>query len=491
MAADHATPLGTAAISSRASEEHFLELDADVGPAGGLIALADTSFRLHLYDSAALRLIAQAPMAHAGRVNCVRRARLAGSSSSAFLSASEDGHVRAWDPAQGLGRPALDLSDPSAATAVLDDDGGAAICSVAADSSGRLIAAGGEAARVLVWDVRMGARVLRIYDEVHTEACTSVSFHAGDPSQLLTGSVDGLICVLDATREPDDEELVTTVCNTGDAVARAGSFDNGAEIGSSAAPHAYCVSGSEVLTVWDLEAGTLAGRWPHICKGHLDLICAAEPGDDADEQPSSRRSVGVEYLLDCVFSPAAGRPSLSVVGGTHSGNVHLMAVSAKAGVRARPRAVLGGHRSTVRACVWAEDARRLYTIGEDGLLCCWDGAPMLAPPDEDDDEDEAHAEAEVEAGGSRTDGGAQLADVRARANANRSDAESATRAAQPARRRARGGRVSKGKLVSLLLASSDPTYVKMVTAARMAERVNWLGRVRAMRWATRPARYLY
>jgi WD40 repeat protein len=389
MIRPHVRPLTTARISgSNAGDEHFLELDCDGLTTAGPIAVADTRYSVAIYDRATLRLTAQTAGAHGGRINCVRFARLAPSSSPAFFSASEDGHIRAWDPAQGLARPCLDFSDPAAPPVLPDDEAGSGFCSVDVDATGALVAAGAEA-RVLLWDVRVPSRVLRSFTEVHTEACTSVTFCAGDRERLLTGSVDGLLCVLDATRAPEDEELVRTVCSVGDAVVRAGAFTNW-DAAEPHRAHAFCVSGSEAVSVWDLDDGVGRGGWRDICQGRLDEIEAAPVGED----PLANGSAGVEYLLDC-FASGPSRPALSIVAGTHCGSIHVLELAPE-GARPTLRAVLaaggqssgeGGHCATVRACKWAEASQRLYTIGEDGLLCCWDGDAMFLEPAPDASDD--------------------------------------------------------------------------------------------------------
>mmetsp|Transcript_17451 Transcript_17451/g.44673 ORF Transcript_17451/g.44673 Transcript_17451/m.44673 type:complete len:252 (-) Transcript_17451:465-1220(-) len=236
------------------AKDYFLELDCDDADASGPLALADTRCRLSLYDRTTLRPICAAGTAHDGRIHCVRSTRLGASSAATFLSASEDGYIRAWDvKGQGLSRASLELAATSANPAGASmDDAGCGLYTVDVDSSGMLVAAGGEA-RVLLWDVRMGGRVLRSYEEVHTEACTSVHFHNGEPTMLVTGSVDGLLCLLDGTLEPEDEELIITACNPGDAVVRAGTFD--AWGSSKGGAHAYCVGGTDTLSVWDLNSG--------------------------------------------------------------------------------------------------------------------------------------------------------------------------------------------------------------------------------------------
>jgi WD40 repeat protein len=434
------------------ADEYFLELDCDDADASGPLALADTRCRLSMYDRATLRPIGAAGMAHGGRVHCVRHARLGASSAATFLSASEDGHIRAWDVGQGLSRAAVDLAGPTDAT--MDD--GCGLSGVDADGSGMLVAAGGES-RVLLWDVRMGGRVLRSYDEVHTEACTAVRFHAGKPSMLVTGSVDGLLCLLDGTLEPDDDELILTACNPGDAVVHAGTFG---AWGEESSPHAYCVGGTDTLSVWNIESGLNRGSWADVCK-------RSEQDDEegAALQPVAPAGSGLDYMLDCVFWQA-GAPTLLLVAGTHTGEVELLAVRA-GDSQPRPLALGGseahcrraGHSTTVRACTLADAARNLYTIGEDGLICCWNTAALLP------------ADGHGRAGAATSVGGHVGAPL---LSSERSGDAEGVRPRQRA--------IARRKLVpirSSLVANSSLQYMRWAAASRAGARLHWLGRVRA------------
>ncbi|KAG8466821.1 hypothetical protein KFE25_008200 [Diacronema lutheri] len=508
----------TSCVPIGATGDYFLELDCDKSGAGGLIALADTSFRMYLYDCTTLRLVAHAAHAHADRIRCVRHARLG--SAAAVLSASDDGRVRAWDPRQGLSYPALELSArPDGALAEPDDADGAGLFATDADASGTLVCAGGEA-RVLLWDVRMAAAragALHTYDEVHTEACTSARFHAGQPSRLVTGSVDGLLCLLDGTKDGGDDELVRAVCNAGDAVVRAGAFDGWGAGPADDGLHAYCVSGTEVVSVWALESGVRRASWERICApggSSATVEADALDGDDADDAFAGAAAAradpgalddgdgagvarGAAYVVDCLVAgagaraPAGAAPtpaasSLGVVAGTHAGEVHVLALPHAAGSQPAPCVVLraggaarAGHRLTVRACAWAEEAGQLFTIGEDGLLCCWRAERLLdaranahaARLEEAADAAKTNEDASRRAGNGRA---ARAGHVRV---SSRDGLETARRAV--ARARPHGVAARRAKAASALLATFDPAYVRWVAVTRAAARVHWLARVRA------------
>lgn len=505
MALAPVAPIASAALGR--DDEYFIEMDCDDDAAAGRVALADTSFHLYLYDRASLRLLVHAARAHAERIRAVRLRALAHGPAAALLSASDDGRVRVWDPAQGLHRPALELAAPDVPAPAADDEreGGHELLALDVDGSGTVVAAGGEA-RVLLWDVRAPQRVLRAYTEVHTEACTSVAFHGGDRRALLSGSVDGLLCVLDTEREPSDDELVRSVCNPGDAVVRAGSFDGWPPAHTSA--HAYCVSGTEVVSAWDLSSGLRRAEWANLSRSALQLLAEAEePGAGAPRA----HGPAADYIVDCVHDARASAP-LVIVAGTHGGELRLLAGGAAGGeARALGRLGLGGaepangHGASVRACAWVPAAARLLTAAEDGRLCCWRGDELLAEPPGAEEAAEAaegaegapaaratgaadagraeraaehHADAEADAdvehaGRRRAAGARQLPTARQRA------ARSALRAS------ARGPKLSRAAALALL-AECRPAHVRAVTHERYGARTHWLGRVRAL--ATRHRR---
>lgn len=469
---------GCVHIPSPTDGAYFLELDCDRVDPRGPVALADTRFGLYLYDSATLRLVAQAASAHDDRVRSIRHAVLG--TANSFLSASDDGRVRGWDPRQGLSRPVVELSDrPASASAGADADSG--LFATDADGSGMLVAAGGEA-RVLLWDVRMSGPVLKSYDDVHTESCTAACFHAGHASRLLTGSVDGLLCLLDATREATDDELVKTVCNSGDAVVRAGAF-NGWDAADDEGAYAYCVSGTEVVSVWSLQSGLSCGSWPHICALDADARSGGDNDDGGDGVVDGARNIALgtgggaagtraDYLVDCFTSGAAGAQVLSVLAGTRAGELHMLPLSPAGDLcptrraaygAAAPGATRAGHHATVRACAWSEARRRLYTVGEDGRLCCWQLDAALAT----DVGDEGQARAMHAAQSA-------LQVVEAPAFEAQQKHLSDKRAdSQPALRRAH----ARGAL----LAQSSQARCRWKVSLRAAARVNWLERLRAHR----------
>ena len=187
---------------------------------GARLAVAGSEFDLALYDRTTLQRVCElgAPAAHAGRINEVGFCDASAEASSALYSASSDGTVRVWDCGARVAAATL----RERAEEVWSASAGAE----------HALAVGTQSA-VLLWDLRRAARPVRRW-EVHTDAVTQVRLQPGGRS-VLSGSVDGLLCVIDAA-QADEEEAVVCVCNTEAPVAAAGFLGGAAQ--ARAAPRA-------------------------------------------------------------------------------------------------------------------------------------------------------------------------------------------------------------------------------------------------------------
>ena len=87
------------------------------------------------------------------------------------------------------------------------------------------------------------------YTDAHTEDITQIRFHPSEPNSVLSGSMDGLICMYDASLAlvNNTDDLLTTVTNTELPIARFGF------IGSAV----YCITTMESLSFWQPEEAQL------------------------------------------------------------------------------------------------------------------------------------------------------------------------------------------------------------------------------------------
>lgn len=126
---------------------------------------------------------------------------------NALISCSESGRLFLWD-LRAPATPAAKFSCPPA--------GGGDTSCVCVRGDGKVVAAGvGSSLRL--WDV--GTRkVMTTYEEAHTDDVTMVKFHPTVSNRLISGSLDGLICVTDTSISPtpdtDEDEGDTLVSGT-------------------------------------------------------------------------------------------------------------------------------------------------------------------------------------------------------------------------------------------------------------------------------------
>ena len=124
--------------------------------------------------------------------------------SDAVLTCSENGRVFIWD-IRAPAAPAVKFSCPYA--------GGMTTSCVCARADGKAVAAG-VGSSIRLWDV--GTRkVITTYEEAHTDDVTVLKFHPRAEHQLISGSLDGLVCITDTsvppTMDEDEDEADTLV----------------------------------------------------------------------------------------------------------------------------------------------------------------------------------------------------------------------------------------------------------------------------------------
>ena len=358
------------------------------------IAVATSERALTILDRATLSVVRTlgAP-AHADRIN-----ELSFVSANLLYSASSDGVLKGWDPSSSAAAPVSQIRS----------DDGAEIWSVSVEPHlGHLIAMGTESG-VVLWDVRRASAPLARYD-VHTEAVTQVRFNPGghgSPS-LLSGSMDGLLCVIDCTCL-DEDEAVVGIHNTESPITAAGFYGAASEAPAS---HAWALSSTDQLSLWDLQSASVLRLYddlvPHrTAPGDLEDDAetggaggssggAADAGStSAPEAPlaaaaaavaegSTTCGVGLGYIVGCQWDARASR--LLMLGGQHGGGGYVYEVRAEGLrlVQTMPPAIKKGstgHTDRIRAFHLSSSgsSSSCVTGAEDGLLCSWPAPPATA-----------------------------------------------------------------------------------------------------------------
>lgn len=178
-----------------------------------------------------------------------------------------------------------------------------------------------------------------------------MQFHPLRPTVLLSGSEDGLLCVVE-TRVASEDDAIRQVLNAESSVARFGLFGPTCEL-------AFVLTHTETLSLWNVERGDRLAHFADTRERCRRALAAREGVDEGEA------SVAVDTLIDCVYCPVTQR--LYLVSGTRGGAVHVFHLS-PAGVE-HAFSLAGGHIRTVRCVRWTADT--IFTGGEDGRLCAW------------------------------------------------------------------------------------------------------------------------
>lgn len=216
-----------------------------------------------------------------------------------------------------------------------------------------LLAAGCNS-QILFWDWRTKRQVACL-EESHTEDVTQVHFIPGYDDRLISGSVDGLMCLFDTGGDINDDDQMVSVLNVGTSIGKVGFLGEKNQ-------KLWCLTHIETLSVWDWKEEKTEASFE-------DARSLASKSWMADN---------VDYFIDCHYSVEEDR--LWVIGGTNGGSLGYFPVTYKE-TRAigPPEAILcGGHEGIVRSVLSGVPGQTMdnhgifgWTGGEDGRLCCW------------------------------------------------------------------------------------------------------------------------
>eukprot|EP00117_Sycon_ciliatum_P030730 scpid79961/ scgid24168/ WD repeat-containing protein 89 homolog len=233
-----------------------------------------------------------------GLQDTVRSIAASSADPNILWSASDDGVVRGWDVRYPK-KEAMKKFSPTSRTGQLSS---VACCG----ETGRVAAGteaikveGEDAASVLLWDVRGGGAVME-YDEAHSDTITNLCFSPSDKKYLCSGSLDGLVCIID-TSVADPDDALESVLNAESSVSQAGFFGPASE-------YAYCLTLTETVLFWHIDEAQQLGHH-----------------GDVRQTLKENSNITVNYLVDCFYQ--ASSTQLTATAGNHSGELFLLNVN--------------------------------------------------------------------------------------------------------------------------------------------------------------------
>ncbi|GFP85604.1 WD repeat-containing protein 89 homolog [Phtheirospermum japonicum] len=280
-----------------------------------------------------------------GHTSTINEISFAGPSAPHLLySCSSDCTLRAWD-SRSFQQVACINSGPSQE-----------VFSFSFGGPGDNLLAAGCKSLINFWDWRTMKQTACL-EESHTEDVTQVQFVPGHPSKLVSASVDGLMCLFDASGDINDDDHLVSVFNVGTSIGKMGFF-------GEANQKLWCLTHIETLSVWDWNDARTDANF-----------------EDARTLASDSWALDhVDYFVDCHYSTEEDR--LWVIGGTNAGTFGYFPVKyGSVNSIGSPEAVFhGGHTGIVRSVLPMSSIPGRnskshgifgWTGGEDGRMCCW------------------------------------------------------------------------------------------------------------------------
>jgi WD40 repeat protein len=255
------------------------------------------------------------------------------------------------------------------------------------------------------YDLRSYGRPLGVYSDCHTDIVTKLQFHPENPSILLSGGEDGLICSFN-TAVPPQHDAVLSIMNTECSVRDFGYFGS-----NEGFEGIYTISTIETLSFWHYPSAQRLSSYPNI-----------------------RTGLGADYLVNCWYEsasatvasdcfttasntrggaqPQAAADKVYLLSGSHTGegliheitpssiepkgSLERTAVSSSSASESSASSCSAGHNDTIR-CVYPFGFKSphhspqnissenplscgLFTGGEDGAVCLWRYNRPAPPP---------------------------------------------------------------------------------------------------------------
>jgi len=236
-----------------------------------------------------------------------------------------------------------------------------------------------------------GMTLLGTYRESHVDDVTQVLFASDDGKHLLTGSEDGLLGCYDTT-QPTEALAVQSVCRVGAPIRKLGRCSGGAASSSSSSSSlVYCLTGSETMSLWNIETATCVYDFGMQLRDDLThrlavAGAAVNTTTAPSSGPQSEPLQQMEYLVDATWD--APSQQLFLTAGNAVGDAAIFRLASTTipanqqhqqhiGFTWQPCHYLtGGHRGVVRAAMHLHTSspaghQILVTAGEDARLCEW------------------------------------------------------------------------------------------------------------------------
>ncbi|KAL7557367.1 hypothetical protein ACA910_020233 [Epithemia clementina (nom. ined.)] len=353
-----------------------------------------------------------------------------------ILSAGQDGMVNLFDlrsssqaqQAQAQIRlpPASSLSSSSSLSSK-------ALC-MALGYDGTILAVGSTKGRILFWDWRQPQTLLGTYGNSHKDDVTCLQFsnahnnNNNNNSLLLSGSEDGLVCLLDTT-QATEELALQSIVNVHAPIRKAGFCGNHH-------PSFYCLTGNETLHLYQSDSGSVCQQQQQqqFARDHFwnatttTTTTTTSPATTSISHHHDSMWASIDYLVDAYWDQthnqllvlAGGRQASSsstvaaetgnsalfaIVEDQNNNNKHnhhnnhenaqgaWMSSSSSSWKIQHQESFVGGHNGVLRAwCPLGKSATgtttsttdggglfsSIVTAGEDARLCEWHIPPSTA-----------------------------------------------------------------------------------------------------------------
>ncbi|EGC37774.1 hypothetical protein DICPUDRAFT_76622 [Dictyostelium purpureum] len=298
------------------TEDQCYVMDISVTPS--LLAAAGSNFLIKVYDRSNNSIV-NILNGHKDRINEIRFIE----NTNTLLSCSEDKTVRIWDCKTGQ------------STSINQQD---EIYSF--DLNGEILAMG-VGSTVVLYNIST-KKLIRKFEESHTQDVTRVRFHPVDKNKLISCSVDGLICMYDLEQQDDDDAIIQVI-NAEDSIGEIGFFGDQYQ-------YLYSLSHTEKLTLWDLVSGN---KIKHFNEIRTVL--------------SERYGYQINYLVTCLYDKSSNQLILFAGDFEGTGYVFLVTNDDVIEISKLPSV----HTDVLRNVYWDKFKSELITSAEDSKIAFW------------------------------------------------------------------------------------------------------------------------
>mmetsp|Transcript_12312 Transcript_12312/g.23558 ORF Transcript_12312/g.23558 Transcript_12312/m.23558 type:complete len:407 (-) Transcript_12312:74-1294(-) len=311
------------------------------------IACALSSGEVQVYDQERLHLTQTfprgAPASYSSMAPATITSLVYAPKSPVLVSTDTSGALAVMDLRQGQRTTRISLPTPALSLGLGYEEG-------------HLAAVGSDRGRIHFTDLRQPGSLLGTYIDSHTDDVTQVTFcQQNNPTMLLSGAEDGLVCVFDTT-QPTEETARKSVCSVGTAVRHVGFCGNNSS-------NIYCLTGSETLSLWHVESATAVRDYGWETRSRL----------------SQAAGIAIDYVVDAGWNETTKQ--LMVMAGTSAGDSVLYSLGGNSNEFRAEYLLQGGHRGVVRAWTPLQPTMSAFmTAGEDARLCEWRPTPNFTVP---------------------------------------------------------------------------------------------------------------